>query len=132
MGGPRGPKQLRERSSSPTMAARPAAVPHPPWMTLNAVTGTSATAGSRIQITQFGMTSSGHFNTLAVARVRQAGSRLGEALGFGWCACFPQLADPHFTAIASTERAALPGLNLPGRAELPGISTIRTCSSLPI
>ena len=34
---PRGPKQLRECSSSPTMAARPAAVPHPPWMTLNAV-----------------------------------------------------------------------------------------------
>ena len=37
MGGPRGLKQLRECSSSPTMAARPAAVPHPPWMTLNAV-----------------------------------------------------------------------------------------------
>jgi len=37
MGGPRGPKQLRECSSSPTMAARPAAVPHPPWMTLSAV-----------------------------------------------------------------------------------------------
>lgn len=30
-----------------------------------------------------------------------AGSRLDEALAFGWPACFPQLADPHFTAIAS-------------------------------
>ena len=37
MGGPRGPKQLRGCSSRPTMAARPAAVPHPPWMTLHAV-----------------------------------------------------------------------------------------------
>jgi hypothetical protein len=40
----------------------PAAVPHPPWMTISSM---SATAGSRIQITQFGMTSSGHFNNLA-------------------------------------------------------------------
>lgn len=69
------------------------------------ITGTPATAGSRIQITQFGMTSSGYFNDLAVARIggsgrdrcdglgvmhgSLAGWRLGEALGFGWCAYFP-------------------------------------------
>jgi hypothetical protein len=104
MGAPRGPKQLRECSSSPTMAARPAAVPHPPWMTLNAVitmntrpepardhdypasssmpiTGTPATAGSRIQITQFGMTASGHFNNLAVARIGGSGRDRFDGLG---------------------------------------------------
>jgi hypothetical protein len=79
----------------------PAAVPHPPWMTISSmpITATPATAGSQIQITQFGMTSSGHFNNLAVARIggsgrdrfdglgvtlgSLAGARLDEALAFG-------------------------------------------------
>jgi hypothetical protein len=33
----------------------------------------------------------------------------GQALAFGWCACFPQLANPHFTVptIPLLERISL-------------------------
>ena len=44
----------------------------------------------------------GRFDGVEVTHGYLAGSRLDEALGFGWCAYFPQLANPHFTAIAST------------------------------
>lgn len=46
------------------------------------------------------------FDELGATHGSLAGSRLDEALAFGWCACFPQLANPHFTAIASTPELA--------------------------